>query len=128
MATVKAIQKMAGVTQAQIDAAGGNELVPVMQDIVTGEQIYKDGTVLYSPVLNQVSASSTNGTVVPTGGALGRRLTLLPDSGQSMTVETLGAGGGVTQTFSAITSHTEFVTEAADSAVVVYGFGTYSLI
>lgn len=79
-------------------------------------------------MVNQVQASSSRGTLVPTGGTLGRRLTLLPDSGQSMTVETLGASGGVTQTFPAVTSHTEFVTEAADSAVVVYGFGIYSLI
>ena len=121
----------AGVTptasqQAALAGEGGYSVV--LQGNTTGKQVYQNGTTVYPPIINQVSASTSRGTVVPTGGTLGRRLTLLPDSGQSMTVETLGVGGGVTQTFPAITSHTEFVTEAVDSAVIVYGFGTYSLI
>lgn len=115
-------------TSQQAALAGEGGYSVVLQGNATGKQIYQDGTIVYPPVINQVSASASRGTVVPTGGTLGRRLTLLPDSGQSMTVETIGAGGGVTQTFPAVASHAEFVTEAADSAVVVYGFGTYSLI
>ena len=112
--------------QAALATEGGYSVV--LQGDATGKRVYQDGTIVYPPVINQVSTSASRGTVVPTGGALGRRLTLLPDSGQSMTVETVSASGGVTQTFPAVASLTEFVTEATDSAVVVYGFGTYSLI
>lgn len=61
MATVKAIQKMAGVTQAQIDAAGGNELVPVMQATVTKKVIYGDG--------NQFSVSGGVVSIATAGGS-----------------------------------------------------------
>jgi len=115
-------------TSQQAALAGEGGYSVVLQGNATGKLAYQNGATVYPPIVNQVSVSVSHGTVVLTGGTLGRRLTLLPDSGQSMTVETLGAGGGVTQTFPGVASYTEFVTEAADSAVVVYGFGTYSLI